>query len=739
MRRKLLSILLACILALGVGLPVLAGDPPDVFEVGDKIVLDNNIISEYLGKDAEGNYLWRATIGGPQYLDDLETLIRAKWLIDGNGDWFSDTNLFDVTVKKGKVTVEKDGQKLHWDPDIKVDGKTYKAISDMPILLFTDPVNSNYTFNTLEWDFGIAKRQLRLIEGALFEYFIFDTNPSGDVEIRSGLYKEGNFIWDRSPFAYDVEGKPIAISPDKVVLASEFNREDITYPVTIDPTSTFTTSSSDGDLRSSSVVFATAHDNVTGAIYDERTTLKVGMNLDGSIYRVARGFVYFDTSGLPDGATISSATLKLRGVVFGDNSDTDFNIQIQIGSGTPPTYPHDPMVAGDYLYTQYSSDGGTFNTAGYDDSAYNSLILNVTGRGWISKTGMTKFALLSDEDVNNSAPTGDENVYFYCYEAGDGYWPQLEVVYAASAVPVVTTDPATYVAKYSARLNSTLDDDGGEANDVRFQYYFGGGTWTDNETTWVDDTYLTGETPWVDVSSLTANTLYNFRVQARNTQGTTSGSSVSFTTELAVAAPTNLKAFPDSDTIGLTWTRGVGATDTLIKYSETDYPADETEGILSYEGALSTHTITGLTAGHNYYIVAISKSGADYSSTVEVLATTSASVAAVSMPDAPPTPEGMFQEPSPSDIPNFPGYEMFNEVAADLEIPLETWWLYMILSGVGFAAFMFYKMSHNLLVVMIVVVLGISWGSLIGILPLWWMFVVIMLGIGLYNFEARRT
>jgi len=189
----------------------------------------------------------------------------------------------------------------------------------------------------------------------------------------------------------------------------------------------------------------------------------------------------------------------------------------------------------------------------------------------------------------------------------------------------------------------------------------------------------------------------------------------------------------------LTWTKGIGNTNTMIRYSEADYPADETGGIEAYFGILESYTITGLSSGHNYYIVAIGNEGANYTATVEVLGTTSAAAAADAEPGAPDEPTGLFQDPDYTLIPNIPGYEIFNQVATDLNVPLNTMWMYIILSAVGLAGFLFYKLSHNLIVTTIVIVVGIAFGSLIGILPLWMMFLVLILGIGLTTLEMRRV
>jgi len=147
------------------------------------------------------------------------------------------------------------------------------------------------------------------------------------------------------------------------------------------------------------VVYLTAHDQANATAL--AANLHVGQSLGFNVWRPA---VYFDTSELPDDAVVISAVLHYRGSV--DLSAADFNITIQNGQ---PTFPSDPLVVGDFLYTQYSGDGGSFNTAAFIVGD-NPIQLSEEGLGWISTTGTTKFILRSDEDINSSAPAGNEYV-----------------------------------------------------------------------------------------------------------------------------------------------------------------------------------------------------------------------------------------------------------------------------------------------------------------------------------------
>ncbi len=87
----------------------------------------------------------------------------------------------------------------------------------------------------------------------------------------------------------------------------------------------FIVSASDGWLQYSDVTYNTAWvATSSGAVTDTDITSTVGQN---AIYNIRRAYLYFDTSSIPDGVTITAATLKLYG--SSNFSGTDFDITIQ--------------------------------------------------------------------------------------------------------------------------------------------------------------------------------------------------------------------------------------------------------------------------------------------------------------------------------------------------------------------------------------------------------------------------
>ncbi|RLC77524.1 MAG: hypothetical protein DRJ03_26715, partial [Chloroflexi bacterium] len=190
--------------------------------------------------------------------------------------------------------------------------------------------------------------------------------------------------------------------------------------ITITKTVVITGHVYDGTLYGNSTSYATAHDAASGTFYDE---IQVGQQIWSGQYWVYRGFLYFDTTSIPDNATIDEAKISIE--IEDDLSDTDFNITIQNGQ---PTYPSTPLTETDYNKNYYSGNGGQLDTSTIGlPGRYN---ITLTETGWINKQGMTKLCLRSDRDINDETPTGDEFVIIFHSESSSP--PKIYITYTVS-------------------------------------------------------------------------------------------------------------------------------------------------------------------------------------------------------------------------------------------------------------------------------------------------------------------
>ncbi len=100
--------------------------------------------------------------------------------------------------------------------------------------------------------------------------------------------------------------------------------------------------------------------------------------------------------------------------------------------------------------------------------------------------------------------------------------------------PVVTTNPATFIASFSGKLNGSLNPHG-LTTTFHFQY----GTTTSYGLTTAPQTQTgnTSRNVSANVTGLTANTLYHFRIVASNSDGTRMGSDRTFTTLTSTGPP----------------------------------------------------------------------------------------------------------------------------------------------------------------------------------------------------------
>ena len=474
--RKCLYLAMAVVMLAMLVLPVLPADADkaeDAYQkmAGVKVVTSSNTDVIYTGKHwkegDENKYEYIARIHQAPIYNEDGSLVDCSW--HGSEDAYVIVdNVFSAQVIGSYITVTYQGKSMSWNPVVMVNSKEYVA-KGMPTLLAVDPVNENYRNNTLEWDYGVCVRRVRVIEGLIQETWTFDKDPKGNVWIRDYAQKDRDFVWDIEPYGYDANGNSIAVNEYKQVSASVM--ASAAYPVVIDPTEVFVTSASDGYINNGTggIVYATEQSKAAGTnTISTQIYTQIGQRKVSTKYYIYRSYLYFDTSSLPDGATITSANLSLYGSV--DTSTTDFDISVQHGM---PTYPHDPLVVGDYDKTFYDGNGigGSLSTASYVITGYNNISLNATGLSWISVTGTTKLCIRSSRDISATAPTGDEYVTVYSYEKGAGYRPTLYVTYVSSGPPDVTTNAATYVTKTTARVNGYLDSDGGEPTDVWFNYW----------------------------------------------------------------------------------------------------------------------------------------------------------------------------------------------------------------------------------------------------------------------------
>jgi pectate lyase len=155
------------------------------------------------------------------------------------------------------------------------------------------------------------------------------------------------------------------------------------------------------------------------------STLRTG---DDSSDRQFKTFLSFDTSSIPDGATITSAVVRLRrGALSGSNpfnTHGSLVVDIKSGSGFSNSVT---LQTGDFQAAADATQVATMSNP-LNDGDVSTGTLNATGRSFINKTGKTQLRIYFTTDDNDDA--GNDYIGWYSgNDATAANRPVLEVTY----------------------------------------------------------------------------------------------------------------------------------------------------------------------------------------------------------------------------------------------------------------------------------------------------------------------
>ncbi len=158
------------------------------------------------------------------------------------------------------------------------------------------------------------------------------------------------------------------------------------------------TATNEGRIVASNATYTTAQGATTGSA--DFDYFYVGQETDS--FGVFRSFMTF---AIPATSEVAACVLHLDGYL--NHSTTDFEIYV-----VSSTYSN-PMDGNDFDLVGSTAWNETWNSSSYsaDD---NAITFNATGRAVVlaAQGGTLRMALRSLEDINISAPTGQEDVHF---------------------------------------------------------------------------------------------------------------------------------------------------------------------------------------------------------------------------------------------------------------------------------------------------------------------------------------
>ena len=344
-----------------------------------------------------------------------------------------------------------------------------------------------------------------------------------------------------------------------------------------------------------------------------------------------RGLVHFNLPSVPEDATITDVVIRLY---YGANEG---------GSTAGRTIDAHALRADRNDWTEeYATWASYKRHTAWTTAGCSSTLYDYTTAGSASATVPSSYGWMVwtvTTAVTNAYNDGQTTIGFRIKDRSEDstkltvWWAkeygslrsQLVVTYTFAppvVAPTVTTSPAGSIGTTSAVLWSYLDDDGGESCTMRFQY---GLTSSYGTTTLWQSGYVTGNQYYRTIVGLSPGTTYHFRGQAANTAGTSSGADVTFATQ--PNPPSLFTATAGNTEVGLTWTKGTGAVNTMVRFSTSSYPSSPTSGTQVYFNTGTSATHSGLTNGTTYYYSAWSWANDTYSSRVTDTATPTAPAA----------------------------------------------------------------------------------------------------------------
>ena len=152
------------------------------------------------------------------------------------------------------------------------------------------------------------------------------------------------------------------------------------------------------------------------------------------VYLVWRVALYFDTSDMPNDASISEAAVRFYSWML--IADRTFDIVVVAYTGSKPATTDDWDELGSTSY-------GSLPSNDWEEDAYNDIPLNSTGRSAINKTGWTCLGVRTSREIA-ADEVGTETwevAGLSLGEAGGERAPKLTVTYSVPVVDVTLTPP----------------------------------------------------------------------------------------------------------------------------------------------------------------------------------------------------------------------------------------------------------------------------------------------------------
>lgn len=379
---------------------------------------------------------------GTKLLPGFEQSGSDYWLKNNLFDgYISSSGEIHLSAVNDQPTGPIAGDELHSIPVLRIGGEIVNPKSIT--LLEIDPINPNYHDNVLEWDYGICKRQIRVIEGRFRGSWIFPENPGADARIE---YNKTGRLNVRYGYGRDAEGDRVEVQvPAKnveFIPASAWAGR--VGPLTVGDSATFypdanpETNTVDGYFRNS-----TGGETGEASILDSASLLSsysdssaneiaIGIQCGDNVgnYQNSNKSLYlFNTSSIPAVATITSADLAIYGsnlAYYNGNDTRGYVVTVNPASNIQLT-GNDTACFGtthysDLIYMYDSSWVWSYHS--FPITAYG-ISSGIIGKG---ASAITKLGI--KPSCQGWTVSASCNFGAYFSEQGAGYKPKLTVTYS---------------------------------------------------------------------------------------------------------------------------------------------------------------------------------------------------------------------------------------------------------------------------------------------------------------------
>ncbi|MBI4118588.1 MAG: fibronectin type III domain-containing protein [Parcubacteria group bacterium] len=363
----------------------------------------------------------------------------------------------------------------------------------------------------------------------------------------------------------------------------------------------------DGYVGNSGSTFSTVRDASTGdEVTDSTTSNNIEVtSLSGATYYIKRGAFLFDDGDAIGSDDVTSATLTFYGNGDGINNADTVNMVVVASTpasdtalGTADFDQFGTTQYGSMAHSSWVTTGGTANDITINGTGISAIESAATG------SGIIKFGVRTSIDVNNSAPTGFNNITSYhADQTGTTNDPKLVVEHSAAA-PVLSGLQSSNITASTAQITWTTD-----LSSTSGVHYDTTAGVTVADSSVYDGTATTSHT--INLSSLSPGTTYYFFASSTQSSGATGTSTESSFTTTAFDFMNIHAANTGSGWTDIKWTTSVNSNSKVWYSLISPISATNFTEVASTSANTTSHSLylSGLLHNAVYYYTVTSVNG----------------------------------------------------------------------------------------------------------------------------------